>query len=196
MTLLPFTTDHQVSLEGFCNLMMCPKAHKRPVSWVRQVTITITSDHYCSGNYCSTRGIEGQGKTAEAVPIWSWFLAGSSRAIQDVLKPFRHQLTALLPRSPTGAVPPQRAPPQTVSCVENGTQSDRHGLSYPTEKLSTAQSTLPNATCPTHVTRNTSVMNGAVKEALREFVVLFSTSFTFTLQTEANCFFSTKQRSC
>lgn len=32
-------------------------------------------------------------------------------------------------------------------------------------------------------------MNVAVKETLREFVVLFSFSFKFSLQTEANCSF-------
>lgn len=32
---LSFATDRHVSVEGFCNLMICPMAHKRPWSWVR-----------------------------------------------------------------------------------------------------------------------------------------------------------------
>lgn len=51
------------------------------------------------------------------------------------------------------------------------------------------QSILLEGNCPAHVTRSTFVTNVAVNEPLREFVVLFSTSFKFTLQTEANCFF-------
>lgn len=78
--------------------MICPKAHKRPLSWVRQVTIT--SDYHCSGNFCSTRSIKVQGKTAESVPTQSWLLAGSSRGIQDVLKLFCYQLAPLLPPQP------------------------------------------------------------------------------------------------
>lgn len=122
VTLLTFATDHHVSVEGFCVLMICPTAHKGLWSWVR------------------------------------WH------------------------------------PPRT-RLAWTGDHKAQHLLSKKHPGFA-SQSALLQGACPTHVTINTFVVSVAVNEPLREFVILFSTSFKFTLQTEANCFFFSKQRSC